>query len=180
MSSTDAASPQELVRKRIEETNAEFIAAPRERRRVMLAEDILHQLSLGRIEAMSTYLRFDGMRKIYNPETDEDYDHEIKDILSEVPKCQVCGIGAFFVCAVERLDEIRVHEWVLGVNSRGAIMRYLGRLDLFTASELDAIEDYFEHGRNPVQHTLRLENIAETIIKTKGAYLFDITGSTPF
>jgi hypothetical protein len=63
----------------------------------------------------------------------------VKDDVS----CSVCALGGIFACAVARLDELNVDEF-LGVTRRG-MHEYLG--EFFSSRQLDLIETAFEAER---------------------------------
>lgn len=161
----------EAINKHVEETNAAFEAADKPTRRVMLARDILLQLVSHRILPTSCY---------FGPIQDYFWINgtEIRDRLKITAQCNVCGIGALFMAAVQRLDQIQCDDFL--EDERYSMIGYMEKFDLFSFAELDAIEDFFERRRAYGEHPLRTEawalvgsndrlrRIAATIIKTEG------------
>jgi hypothetical protein len=172
-------SPAEKVRKRIEESNAAFLASSREGKRIMLALDVIYQLSIRRMVPMSVY--FDPGDKYF-----ERSGLEVRDVLKEVDTCFVCGIGSFFMAAVERLNEFKFRDFeddfTTSSRFRGNIVAYLGKHDLFSLAEMLAVEAFFELYNDASQHrsarmwkeepnndhTVRLKRIAEVVVRTEG------------
>lgn len=179
----------EQVRKRIEESNALFLGSSREGKRVILAMDIIYQLALHRMVPMSVY--FNPGPELFSPENDE---KEVKEVLGGVEQCYVCGIGAVFMAAVERLNEFKFTDFDGDIPTSGpfrsSLIRYIAGHDLFTRLELETVEAFFEwdyaarHNGESAKKWLdvdegfgrdvRLKRIAEVIIKTEGRERLDL------
>lgn len=179
------ASSEQLqeIRKSIADSNAEFAAAPREKKRVMLAKDVLFQLSIDRIAPTSAYFKLDPRGNILA----DNRDRQVQDLLFEVPQCQVCGIGSLFLVAVERLDALTVRDIIGDMQivtadsvvaaARYPITQYLEKHDLFSGTELQLIENFFEAQRYTNYYWKwssaegRMRQIMEVIVRTEGAEL---------
>lgn len=83
---------------------------------------------------------------------------QVRDVLPD--KCQVCALGAMFVCAVDRLDKLAIKDLegsrTPGFNRVASgfvekdVMRYLG--DIFEEKQLRLIEISFEKGEGMFHH----------------------------
>ena len=83
-----------------------FSKANRMRKRVMIARDVLAQISAGKmIVTQGTYLILGDNRRL----EEKDQNKELCDLLSGV-KCEVCAIGAAFVSGVKFKDKLKVNE----------------------------------------------------------------------
>ncbi len=152
----------------VDKTNEAFLAAPVAKKRTMLASDVLRQLHMGRLIPQSNYFSFIGMSTI--KERGEDPD--IRQTLRDVPQCSVCGIGALFVAAVERLNEIRFSAYFDSGYFRRCVTAYLGnQTQLFSLYELDRIENFFEDDDLPVSKRMRMQILMELIIRVDGRTL---------
>lgn len=146
---------------RIRRTNASFLKATAAEKRVQIAYDVLAQIEAKRIIPQSTYFTNapieSAVRGLKNM--------ELQEVFSKMPNCRVCGIGACFVTAVDRLDDLETDEVVL--DSRDAQTEYLRRKKVFTGQQLDIIEDCFERDKK-TGPTARMRRIMKRIIETKG------------
>lgn len=99
----------------IADKNKAFKKLSKAEKRVQIARDVLAQLKTGYLKAKpGVYLESRGLNKltdyygcILNP---GDAASEMKDILDKDKSCTVCGIGSLFVCAVRRLDNLKIQE----------------------------------------------------------------------
>lgn len=126
----------ESLQKYLKRRNREFVKLPRAKQRVQIAKDVLQQLEMGKIIPRTTY--FTSLTPTGN------YQDEELCTLTAQTKCEVCGIGALFIAAVERTDEIEVGEFE-GRDARDKIVEYLSKW--FDSDDLDLIEAYFERNQ---------------------------------
>lgn len=165
--------------KDIDESNAAFMVATREEKRVQIARDVLAQLKIGRIVPRSTYLESPtlseiGQRRRVHGDPVSDENKELRDVLRQDHICWVCGIGSIFLAMVDRLDAYKVEKY-FSYMSRRAFTNYIeDEHHLFAPAELDYIENYFEAGVGSLTSEVRerrLESIMNLIIEKKGARL---------
>lgn len=172
------------VRKRIEETNKQFLEASRPEKRVMVARDILFQLEIGRLIPRSTYV---GPDAFYNSLAPPDLPVQIQDFMQGIPSCEVCGIGALFIAVVERLDDFTLPQFREFNDPQAAIQYYLSIKGLFTEDELLKIERFFElHITSSdcylwryTSKYVRMRHLAQTLIDTNGAEITHKTFHAP-
>ena len=169
---------KELVKyyRSVEKSNAAFKKMNRARKRVQIAKDVIKQISLKRFSTeMCGYFEV-----AKNPNENEKrlYGKDLQGVLKKTPTCYVCGIGAVFVAAVDRLNKIQLS---VTQDGRNIYVEYLNKLNLFTQLEMTTIEHAFEGWerfspwRVPKQkfetteNTIdRLARIMEVIISHKG------------
>lgn len=156
----------------VEQTNEAFRTASRERRRVMLAEDVLKQVEMRRLVAKSTYLSFQGCEGSYEEiSRHPDRDYDLRELLRDKDVCEVCGIGALFLAAVERVDDIGLKTYIQ--KYRNGIVHYMrDRHNLFDDLELEYIEHIFEHYAFGSKQ-LKLRRLMEMIVGAEGRPLMD-------
>lgn len=110
--------------------------------RVLIAQDVLDLLQKEVITtSKGSYVDIDMPH-------DTDADIQVREFLQPWLKegsCEVCALGALFVGAVLRFDEVTIAQWVSRGTmraSRGPLTRYLGQF--FSQEQLDLIEFVFE------------------------------------
>lgn len=167
---------QAEVVQRFDDTNEAFMAADRATRRKMLAEDVLVQLRAQTIKAAHTYIMADFVNTdLFGWES-----ADLKTQLRGATWCHVCMIGAFFVSAVHRLNDIKVDQ----IDDRSLAVRsnmvaYMTKYELFTRPEARAMEEFFESGSTFFEHprysrycgmdtSSRMRHAAELIIASEG------------
>jgi hypothetical protein len=129
----------------------EFMALPRNERRVFVAKDVLKQLNKLSIK-QGQYVVFDAeiSGSVWGLPTDGITDkfknQELKDILHKVRKdCEVCALGACFLSIVGITDKFEINR--NNVNSYNEIEferieKHLKKV--FTSREMALIETAFE------------------------------------
>lgn len=152
---------------RIRRTNAAFEKATPEKKRVMIAKDVILQLDLKRIVPRSTYFDQDDAQDAARYTADT-ADVEVRDIFRQMPDCNVCGIGSCFVAVVERVDDLtsRKAHSLGGIANRNVQVAYLVRHGIFTRDHLDIIESCFESDQKHQKR--RLRRMMERIVEHKG------------
>lgn len=136
--------------KNINKSNRAFNALSAPEKRVFIARDVLAQLKLKKIVAMSgTWVDTFGI----NNHSYKD-DKELKDIYDKMPSCEACALGGMFVCAVRVANNLKVNE--VGEEKddiyiqEGDISNYLGKF--FDQNQLKLIETTFENGSGGFDH----------------------------
>ncbi len=128
------------LRKRIKDRERRFKKASPASKRVMIAKDVLSDIATRKLVARSgSWVNM----AIFGPS-----DKELQEILITKNECQVCALGAVFVCAAKRADDITVGE-AYGLNHGATVGwavldNYLSRF--FERDQLILIEQAFEGG----------------------------------
>lgn len=139
-------------------SNSEFETASPEQKRVLIAKDVITALDSKRFNATGMiYVDFGEDFEV--PNDNQELCNIIKD-----KNCNVCALGALFVSAVERYDELSCQEiqfeqgrtYPVISDNRGFI-KYLGQF--FDIEQLELIECAFE-GRPTCGWILRNESHA--------------------
>ena len=100
---TEAQRKREVAR--IKKDNAAFAKLSPAKKRVLIAEDVLAQMSTGYIKPMhETFATFKKHLPKNKPEL------QLQEFLNQQKSCEVCGIGSLFVCAVRRFDNLVVSK----------------------------------------------------------------------
>lgn len=136
------------LQKRIARSNGAFARMTPAQKRVQIAKDVLAQMELGRVRAKKgTYFDLGAkaekaFAKLYSnvPET------ELQEVLKETQKCNVCAIGAAFLCTVERVDKFKLSNLSWGTLNNGdeEMREYLDENSVFTKEHLAILEGAFE------------------------------------
>lgn len=113
--------------------------------RVVIAKDVLTQLAMGEMVAKAgTYFRHLPPEGVVLKGTDE-----VGDVLNQHPQCSVCVLGALFVAAVRKADQLRVGalqdiSWTQTRlrADRNVLTNYLD--DYFDDEQISLIESAFE------------------------------------
>lgn len=122
--------------------NAAFFAQSPAQQRVTIAKDVISELRSGRFRASSgLYFEASGFKADDALDYAEPED-ELSDVLTRVDKCNVCALGAVFVCGVQRADNLTVQG--AGGYQQKDMHEYLSRF--FSVSQLHLIETAFEKG----------------------------------
>lgn len=170
-------------------------------KRVTVAQDVLAQLKTRFLASTGTWVevRFDLLP------IGKNLDAEVCSLTRKQKKCEVCGIGALFVAAVERADKLKVSDLAFNKEYEEATVEnydgikqsdcfgYLGRF--FAHDQLEAIESAFEVGDGVTYHEAvsfcdqvddasdRMRLIMENIVANKGRFKWErkpvATYSTP-
>lgn len=89
----------------IKRDNAKFAKLSPAKKRVLIAEDVLAQMSMGYIKPVhETFATFKKHLPKNKPEL------QLQEFLNKQKSCEVCGIGSLFVCAVRRFDNLVVSK----------------------------------------------------------------------
>ncbi len=187
--SPETETPTQILNRFTEAQNAEFAAMTIRQKCVQIAKDVLTQLELGRIRARrGVYLE---KLLVSIPEAEEsplqitrdDMDKELAQVFGQVTSCEACALGSIFVCAVERMDELKVREAVYfngpnvhpdrrlySISGRQSLMHdYLH--DYFDWEELEDIEDAFEGVRFSTEMaTPKMARIMRNIVRNDGGF----------
>lgn len=119
-----------------------FKKATKQRKRVMIAKDVLAQLAANRfIAAQGTWIGTLDDAIMYG-----DKDNDVQKIVCEQNQCEVCGIGAVFVSTVEFANRLKAGELNIHGESGdfGGYAEYLTQW--FSMEQLRLIELAFESG----------------------------------
>lgn len=136
-----------------------FIKLSKPRRAVAIARDVLAQLN----RFGTQYLGYVMTKDASNHIPIKSGDQQVHTLFSKQKECCVCGIGAMFICAVERADGLKVNQLhhfspfrQTATSRRGVvtqtvridridIVKYLAEtLGAFSALQLTMIENYYE------------------------------------
>lgn len=158
----------------IVESNKAFEKKTMAEKRVALAEDVLFQLKIKRLDAQQStgYFSFvnDELETMVE-DLKENPDLEFQTVLQQTPSCTVCGIGSLFVVAVDRLNTCKMSEAVEEYGSRpdrDEMVAYFKKLRIFTPHQLDLIERAFEHNNVCGNGEDSLKAVMNCIIKAEG------------
>lgn len=107
-------------------------------KRVAIAKDVIKQLELKKLVATpGTYFSISQrVAEKLKPTA------QLQKELKKIPKCEVCALGACFVSAVRKFNDLTVQEVELG--------KYNDELGLYTSSDLgrdgttDKLNEFFE------------------------------------
>ncbi len=108
-----------------------------------MAEDVISALNANQIKAKANmYLCVSLPGGNWIPSDSDIYSADAQKMLLENRlECSACAIGAVFVCAVERMDQLTVEEFK-SCRGSGDMRSYLG--DFFSVEQLDLLEAAFE------------------------------------
>lgn len=127
----------------IKANNKAFDKATPAQKRVIIAEDVIIQLSSKRLKAEAG-IYFDS-KAIQNKLNDVGGEFELQGLIKETTEpCKVCGIGALFACEVIRNDNFKVNgsdEIAYDIHADNIKDRLKG---IFNGDQLDLIETAFE------------------------------------
>jgi hypothetical protein len=140
-------------KKYVEETNAEFEQANQNRKRVMLAEDVLQRIALGQMIPTNytgvAIFEFDDAGDIdydqqctINDQIDERKRVSIKKTLDTGIQCKVCAKGGLFVSYIARVNKMTWASWVNDTTHTTASMKKLRQI--FSEKQLAMIEGAYE------------------------------------
>ena len=170
------------LRKRIRDRNYRFRKMKPAQQRITIAKDVIDQLRAGKITARTgVYLipldslpAAEEAADLKEMIEDAPYGHELPEVERKLEKigktqvcdmlegveCKVCGIGAAFVAAVRRADDLTLHEFIAEQDAfdtrenplyRDSVMRkYLRRY--FSARDVALIECAFEENDRHAIH----------------------------
>lgn len=137
---------------------------------VQIATDVLKQLKARRLIASSGYLCFEGISRNYGAHNNRN--KQMQELVAG-KRCEVCGIGALFVAAVDIADDITLGQyWSEG--SQESIRRYL--VQWFDARDIQHVERAYEGWDNYADVTAliprsqRLELIMKNIVRNEGRF----------
>lgn len=145
---------------RIKKSNAEFAKLTPAQRRVVIAQDVLAQMSSGQIVAE------EGVWANFKNAIPNKPELELQDFLNEQKSCNVCGLGSLFVCAVKRFNNLKISKVIEGKNEdvcnndvqgtcrkQITVTTTLSYLKgFFSENQLQTIEAAFEQGNGWFDH----------------------------
>ncbi len=173
----------------VEKSNAAFKKMSLPRKRVRIARDVLEALDARLLKATNgIYFENDDIDDKVDARNDK---KELRDLFKGMKSCDVCALGAAFVCVVKRIDQIKVGDLAARpkdpddtyrtVNNPKKMRSYLDRY--FSAQQLrdieNAFEGFYERGSsdavsrfNSGIHTSdeRLRRVMQNIIDNKGTF----------
>jgi len=126
-------------------TKEQFDAMTPEQKRVVIATDVIAGLNSRRLNARNgTYVDFNDKVGL---DDEGNKDKEVNVVIKD-KKCDVCALGAMFISAVDRFDDLKVKNSLAaedhptdGFGSAG-VYGYLSRF--FDYEQLTAMETAFE------------------------------------
>lgn len=140
-----------LLSAKIESENKKFYKLSKPQQRVQIARDVLVALKTKSIKPET------GAFLTVGPDDDlvGPYGAEVRDILRKGPTCEVCALGGMFVCAVERVDSLKMKDLVNDDCANDGdivdaavdfndITNFLDKF--FSMKQLEEIERQFEMG----------------------------------
>jgi len=166
---------QKNYRDRVRRRNKKFFAADKAGKRVIIAQDVIDQLNVGKIKAENlTYLASKELQDIISNSEEDRTDStgekqlkkelrqtEVCDILNK-NNCTACALGSIFVSAVGINDKLKVKDVIshygyeTEVVSSDKMHSYLG--SIFSKRQLHMIENAFE---GSVVNELLLPNVTD-------------------
>jgi hypothetical protein len=143
-----------VFNKHIEANNTEFEQANPNRKRVMLAEDVLQRIALGQM--IPTNYTGVAIFDFYDGNGDIDYDQQctindqindrkrvsIKKTLDTGIQCKVCAKGGLFVSYIARVNKMTWASWENDTTHTTASMKKLRQI--FSEKQLAMIEGAYE------------------------------------
>lgn len=168
---------------KINKTNAAYEKKTPAQKRVQIAKDVLLALNSRAIKATHMSYFYDNSGTTQKVRWSSP-NKSLKDLLPELPACNVCAKGAIFVCAVARQNNVTVDEsqsvfsgsridgdWVNGDKTLSVALG-----DVFEADQLKIIEDAFEDMTGAYSHFYnkygtprqRMEALMRNIIRNRG------------
>lgn len=129
----------------VEQKNKAFERLTHAQKRVTIAHDVIAQLKSEKLVAESgVYVTGINTGDRFNPNT------QLKTIFNQTSQCNVCGIGALFVCMVKRINNIKVKDISTKTTNydlensifQDTLTNYLD--GYFTQDQLSHIEKAFE------------------------------------
>lgn len=160
-----------------ERSNRAFERMSPAQKRVTIAEDVIKSLNTGGLKATHMmYFHVKGMDGFIQ----DNFDVGLKELLPDLPPCQVCAKGGIFTCVVARRNQVTAGHAEHGDmwNSED-LSEELG--GIFTPSQLNLIEvEYESFDINTMDLRNRLSNpkdrmivIMENIIRNGGDFIPD-------
>lgn len=157
--------------KRIKDRNYRFKKMSPERQRVTIAKDVIALLLAEEITAKKgVYMELDnGIETKFWPDgglsapLDKTGKVQLHKLIESSETCDVCGIGACFVAAVRRADNLQVKDLRFSGDD-GAMRRYLQQW--FSLDQISLIEAAFEkkfvyYAGNNTQKGFRAEDFGK-------------------
>lgn len=138
------------MNKKIQAANAKFAKLGKAEKRVQIAKDVISSLKSRKMSASpgvyfrSTKANFEKFEQLNIPSSEI----EVQDVMNNVQSCEVCALGAVFVCAVKRANKLKMEE--------------IGEHELYVKFGLDSnqISPYIDKFFSPTQRML-IENAFE-------------------
>jgi hypothetical protein len=102
--------------------NVQLDAMPKQQARVLIAQDVIQQLEMKKLVALSgTYCKvFKKSTRSLFTESDIEQNRDVRDVLLErAAYCQVCAKGAILIATILRFDQMPVRETFPGSDGSG-------------------------------------------------------------
>lgn len=145
-------------RKRIKDANRRFKMLSDAQKRVAIARDVIKQIGVKIVPKFGTWTGWTPISEDEFFYADGARDGELAlspSIVSDEVKCSACALGAAFICAIRRADDLNIQDANVefGYSDRpGSVgvgqdkmQTYLGRF--FDNEQLELIELAFERGK---------------------------------
>lgn len=116
----------------IKKSNAKFLKMTKAEKRVAIAKDVIAQIKSQRL--IPKNMEFLTLPTAITLETKVG---DMRDVMLATPTCEVCAKGALFVCAVERMNNLTVGQYIIGADRE-----YMHKI--FTPKQWGLIECAFE------------------------------------
>jgi len=141
---------------RIRRQNVAFERLSPAKKRVFIAKDVLAQIDLNRIQAVSgVYFESETLNDIVDDVRFEgkSASKQLQTIFRKVETCTACALGSMFLCGVETANKLKLNQTDI-VDNRGVvsddIYTYLSRF--FDMRQLVVIESAFEQRNMFAEH----------------------------
>lgn len=188
-------------RRRIARENRAFEKLTPAQKRVAIAHDVLAQIAAQKFIPENGIWLADarnGNEELFSLK-DVKENKELRDVINNTEACRGCALGGIFMCAIKRIDALKVNdltsvknakknEEVYGVNLDGElrynkapelkdILKYFSRNKLFTKHQLRLIELAFESGGGGVDVNLESpqELLAQRFFNLRDSEISDST-----
>lgn len=164
-----------LARKRrVARENKAFEKLTPAQKRVAIARDVLAQIEMKKfVPVNGTWLTDynDAEEELFSLKDVKD-NKELRDVLNKKETCTGCALGGLFMCAVKRVDALKIHDLVAVKEAKeavknsyttygsnidnhlhegksidmGDIIKYFAKIKLFSKQQSELIELAFENG----------------------------------
>ncbi len=188
-------------RRRIAKENRAFEKLTPAQKRVAIAHDVLAQIATQKfIPENGVWLAdaSNGDDELFSFK-DVEKDKELRDVINSKEACRGCALGGIFMCAIKRIDALKVSDLATvkdakknverhGLNLEaeltldkspylGDILKYFSRNKLFTKHQLRLIELAFESGGGGVDVNLESpqELLAQRFFNLRDSEISDST-----
>jgi hypothetical protein len=168
------------LNKRIRRDNKAFAKMTPAQKRVAIAKDVIKHLNTKKLTARAgTYLIS------YDMDFGDNGRRQVSTALKKVEDCEVCAIGAAFLCSVKKLNSVTASE-LFGADAverlhldDDPMRRYLKATGAFTSNQLTVIErvfegwqEYYGFNKGVIEDDERLRRTMQFIIDNNGSVKF--------